>query len=137
MICKTGFPSFAFRFSWDSETIKKFERKLEIKTERMRKDSAQKGFIRRNPGSKITILQDFRRILTRTSCKSLQESSNIASKTAYKISCEDVLLRHLTKILGWYFTFGDLIDFVEPNVFENLKWMIAFFLGRRSLFRPQ
>ena len=33
-------------------------------------------------------------------CKSLQETYKIVSKTAYKISCQDVLLRHLTKILA-------------------------------------
>ena len=43
------------------------------------------------PGSKIPlILQDLRRILTRTSCKSLQETYKIAYKTYYKISCHDV-----------------------------------------------
>ncbi len=49
-----------------------------------------------SPGSKILLLlQDLRRILTRTSCKILRETYKIASKMAYKISCQDALPRLL------------------------------------------
>ncbi len=49
-----------------------------------------------DPGSKIPpILKDLRKILTRTSRKRLQETYKTASKTAYKISCQDVKPRFL------------------------------------------
>ena len=59
------------------------------------------GSVLRNgyPGSKIPLnLQDLRRILTRTSCKSLQETYKIVSKTVHKISAKtDVLPRFLPR----------------------------------------
>ncbi len=50
------------------------------------------------PGWKIPlILQDLRRNLARTSCKSLQESS----KTSYKTSCQDVF-QDLTRLTNYF-----------------------------------
>ena len=49
--------------------------------------SNQTCFLKGHPGSNIPlILQDLRRILTRTYCKSLQETYKIASKTPSKTS---------------------------------------------------
>ncbi len=63
--------------------------------------SWRKRLINDNPGSKIPlILQDLRRILTRKSCKSLQETYKIAYKTSYKIPCQDVLPRFLPRFLS-------------------------------------
>ncbi len=50
------------------------------------------------PGSKVPgILQNLRRIFTWTYFKSLQETYKIASKTAYKVPCQDVFPRFLPK----------------------------------------
>ncbi len=73
------------------------------------------------PGSKIPlILQDLRRILTRTSRKSLQETYKIASKTAYKISWEDVLPGFFQDLTRSYKILTICLAKILPRCFQDL-----------------
>ena len=84
--------------------------------------------IKRYPGSKILlILQDFRRILIRTSCKSLQET--------YKISCQDILPRlfqdftRSNKILQD--SYQDVLSRFLPRsykILQDLTWLTKSFV---------
>ena len=73
----------------------------------------------KHPGSKIPImLRDLGRYFAKTSCKSLQKNYKIASKTAYKISCQDILKRCplakiLTKILPRSYKINQLFRGVQ------------------------
>ncbi len=86
-------------------------------------------------GSKIPlILQDLRRILKRTSCKSLQETYKIASKTAYKISCQDScqgsskILQDLTRLTNSLVPGNDEFQ-NRTNIFTgvNMKLQYCFY----------
>ncbi len=71
--------------------------------------------------------------LTRTSCKSVQETYKIASQTSYKISCQDVLPRFLQDLTRLTNSLVPVSFKLDRLITKSVNQMYFFNFGVRQL----